>query len=103
LARIGGPTRGLISLNIPVRIGEQPERRYPNHHFSDSGAVLRVEVIPTGEALIDFVFGKSSDNRATVARLVLTRESTQILKTELVKSENIADEPGLTRGQRSMN
>lgn len=65
--------------------------------------IIRVVVSPTGEALVDFVMGKFPDNRATVARLVLTRETAQILKVELAKNENIPDGPGLARNQRPMN
>jgi hypothetical protein len=65
--------------------------------------ILRVVAFPTGEAAIDFVFGKSPDNRATVCRLVMGAEAAQTLKASLVANGNIPDTPPTKRDPRSSN
>ena len=65
--------------------------------------ILEIHTLPTGEALIEFVFGQSPDNRAIIARLAVSREAARILKAALVKNENIPDTPPSKRDPRSTN
>jgi hypothetical protein len=65
--------------------------------------ILRIQTFPEGEAIIDFVFAKSPDNRATVARLAVSKEAARILKAALVKNENIPDTPPPKRDPQSRN
>ncbi len=65
--------------------------------------IVRIETIPTGEALIDFVFAKSVDDRATIARLAISKEAAQAIKAALVANKNIPDMPLPKRDPRSTN
>lgn len=56
-----------------------------------------------GAAAIDFVFAKSPDNRAMVWRLEFGPEAARLLKSALIKAENIPDTPPSTRGARAIN
>jgi hypothetical protein len=65
--------------------------------------ILQVHTSPKGEAFFDFVFAQFPDSRATVARLVLTKEAAQVLKAALVANENIPDTPPPKRDPQSRN
>jgi hypothetical protein len=63
--------------------------------------ILRVTVMPTGEAMVDFVFAQTMVLQASVARIVLPKAAAQSLKAALVTNENIPDTPPPARDPRS--
>jgi hypothetical protein len=65
--------------------------------------ILKIRTFPTGEVLIDFVFAKSPDSLAMVARLAVSSEAARILKATLAKNENIPDTLPLKRDPQSRN
>jgi hypothetical protein len=65
--------------------------------------VIQTLTFPAGEALIDFVFAKSPDNRAVVWRIVMSPGAARTLKAALVENKNILDTPPPVRDKQSRN
>jgi len=65
--------------------------------------ITNASISPTGELIIDFVFGETKQGQAAVIRLLAAPEATKILWELLAKSRNILDALPSAQSSQSAN